>query len=212
MCTLVSMGKGIIYGFSTMASKSIVKIGRTEQTLHQRLRGYIGPSKPRTLIFRKEVDNSVEAENWVKILMSQCSSFRKRHDLGDEWYESSIGISDEVRNKHMLDISEVARLAVREIPSKSSPLLTQSPAIEAVALHSNIKTITSTTTTIPGMHRYFQSLDKFVDQETFDEISAEILTKKFESSIQCPVFSEYLPNTIEYRTAVVRNRYSHMFC
>lgn len=198
------MGKGIIYGFNTFASHTIIKIGRTEQTLKQRLKGYIGPSKPRTLIFHKEVDDSVAAENWVKILMSQCASVTQRYDLGDEWYESRPGISDEERNNNMLNISEVARLAVRYIhPPRACP-----PAVQSYELpcDSTLKIF------IPGMEKYFHSLDRFVDEEPMQMmLNAKRLTELFESSSKCPVFHEYLPNTFEYRTSVVANRYPHLF-
>ena len=205
------MGRGIIYGFNTLASNTIIKIGRTEQTLNQRLRGYIGPSKPRTLIFRKEVDDSIEAEKWVKKLMSQCSSFTQRYDLGDEWYETIPGVKDDVRNEHMLNISEVARLAVRDISQPDPP--THPPIAQALLPAQAIDTSISTqNTSIPGMEKYFSDMDKFVDEEPMEAMmSARGLTKTFESSDKCRFFCEYLPNSFEYRTSVVGNRYAHMF-
>ena len=205
------MGRGIIYGFNTLASNTIIKIGRTEQTLNQRLRGYIGPSKPRTLLFRKEVDDSVEAENWVKKLMSQCSSFTQRFDLGDEWYESIPGLKDEVRNEHMLNISEVARLAVRDVSQPDPP--THPSTAQAMLTAKIIDTKISTqNTSIPGMEGYFSDMDRFVDKEPKEAMmNAEGLTQAFESSAKCRFLCEYLPNSFEYRTSVVGNRYAHMF-
>ena len=197
------MGKGIIYGFTTLASNKIVKIGRTEKSLKQRLRGYIGPSKPRTVIFAKSVDDSVEAENWVKILMAQCCSFTQRCDLGDEWYESKDGASDEVRNMHMLQISQVAQLAARDLPaSPSNPKVEMSITPQSQSKYCSMS----------GMGMYFKIMDDFITRspQSLNGETAETITKKYEQSTMCPVLTEYLPNTFDQRVTIVSNRYAHI--
>ena len=63
---------GIIYCFNTVGDSKLYKAGHTTNKLEKRLAGYLGPSKPRSIIFSRTVKNSHMAEKLMLKLMRQC--------------------------------------------------------------------------------------------------------------------------------------------
>ena len=83
---------GLIYCFNTVGDNKIYKAGHTQNSLSTRLKGYLGPSKPRTIFFSRKVDDSIHAEKMMLTLLRQCTSLKERKDLGDEWFEKQLGL------------------------------------------------------------------------------------------------------------------------
>lgn len=112
---------GTIYCFNTIENPNIIKAGHTQQVVQKRLRGYMGPTKPRSIIFTVKVDDSVEAEKMMLHLMEQCVSLKKRYDLGNEWFETTGFFSFEQRAKHLQTIARIVQKASNIIIPPSVP-------------------------------------------------------------------------------------------
>lgn len=111
---------GYIYCFNTHENPNIIKAGHTQQQdVQKRLRGYLGPTKPRSIIFTLKVDDSVEAERMMLQLMQQCVSLNKRCDLGNEWFETTGNFNFEQRASHLQTIAKIVQKAssIPSIPS-----------------------------------------------------------------------------------------------
>ena len=115
---------GFIYCFNTHENPNIIKAGHTQQEVQKRLRGYMGPTKPRSIIFTLKVDDSVEAEKMMLQLMEQCVSLNKRYDLGNEWFETTGNFNFEQRAGHLQTIAKIVQKASSipsSIPSRIPP-------------------------------------------------------------------------------------------
>jgi hypothetical protein len=185
---------GHVYCFSTVADANVIKCGHTQQALDRRLRSYLGPSKPRMLIFGRTVEDSVFAEQIMLVLMRQCRSLKSRSDLGNEWFEI-VGDMPEAL-KHLAEIANVVRLV--HAPPGTAPvklsITTQGPAPQAQVLAS--------------LRKYLTCMDAYVRTVAAPAAfsSAETLMRSVDASPACPVFASYLPYG-EARLDVIRERY-----
>jgi hypothetical protein len=110
--------KGIIYCFNTLTASNIYKAGRTQTELKRRLRGYLGPSKPLQIVFSKEVDDDVRAEQMLLMLMRNYTGLRARTDYGNEWFEATVDRSMEERHEYLQSVAMIVQMAVRQ-PGRS---------------------------------------------------------------------------------------------
>lgn len=193
--------KGLIYCFNTLGDSKILKAGHTTTSLAKRFGGYLGLSKPRTIFFSRQVEDSAFAEELMLTLMRQCVSITPRDDLGDEWFETCGAYSWEDRQRHLEFIAKVAQMATRGRAYKPEPMVRKT------------KTIETGDTTLRGLEDYFCSFDAYVKVVSFERFdSAETLMSGFEQSEHSPYgkFAQYLPFNEETRLKVVRNRYSSL--
>ena len=188
---------GIVYCFNTVADSKVIKCGHTQQDLTKRLRGYLGPSKPRMLIFKRSVADSAASEQVMLLLMRQCRSLKCRLDLGNEWFE--IVEDMEVTLQHLVQIADVVRLT-SSTPEKNCVL----PVVRTAGL--------SREQVMASLRTYLKALDTYVRDVAppTDFVSAEELMKNFDASTSCPVFAEYLPVSDGLRLDVIRKRYAEV--
>ena len=111
------MTKGWIYCFNTIVDASFFKAGHTQQPLWRRLKNYTGPNKLRTLMFAREVDDSVSAEKMMLSLLRQSRCLIWRKDLGNEWFQADPQVSSSDREAQLLQIADVVELAARIFPA-----------------------------------------------------------------------------------------------
>lgn len=194
--------KGYIYCFNTSESPNIIKAGHTHQDVKKRLRGYLGPSRPRSIIFEVQVDDSIEAEKMMLLLMRQCVSLKQRHDLGNEWFETNGDFNFQERATHLQSIAKIVKKAssVQTNLSVSSKVSSKEPdeifpEMEEVAL------------SLRGLEEYFKKFDDYVAQYAPQCGDALSLLKRYESSPFCPYICEYLPFSETKRVQVTANRY-----
>lgn len=200
---------GYIYCFNTHETPNIIKAGHTQQEVQKRLRGYMGPTKPRSIIFTLKVDDSVEAEKMMLQLMEQCVSLNKRYDLGNEWFETTGNFNFEQRAGHLQTIAKIVQKASSIPPSvpdvrerilisetKSSKLDSEPPVQQATGLR--------------GLEDYFKKFDDFVAQEAKpNRVSPLALLRNYEASTFCPYgnLCQFLPFSEPERVEVVSKRY-----
>lgn len=216
---MLDIMSGFIYCFNTHENPNIIKAGHTQQDVQKRLRGYMGPTKPRSVIFTLKVDDSIEAEKMMLQLMQQCVCLTKRYDLGNEWFETTGCFSFEERAKHLQTIAKIVQKASRVPPSI--------PSIEDVeSFHEGLRhkrTINETNssesdpeppmqhaTELRGLGNYFKKCDDFVAQEAKpNNISPLALLKSYEASTFCPYgnLCQFLPFSESERVNVVARRY-----
>jgi hypothetical protein len=192
--------KGLIYCFNTVGDSNIFKAGHTTTTLQKRLGGYLGPSKPRTIVFCRNVANSAFAERLMLDLMRQCVSIAPRNDLGDEWFVASGNYTFEERQKHLEYIAKVAQMATRGRKFKPESLV-RPVSVEQGEL------------TLRGLELYFAKFDEFVKEAPFDAFdSVETLIASFEGSKLCPFgkLCAFMPYDEGRRRQVVKNRYKKL--
>lgn len=189
---------GTIYCFNTICDHRIYKAGHTQQDLKSRLRGYLGPSRPRVIVASRKVDDSVAAETMVLGLLRQCSSLVPRPDLGNEWFASKDGVDDDERHKAILFVFDVVSRAVRRT---CSPPKSPEPSRSHSSLH--------VSDSLPAMGAYFEAFDNFVHGAELVGTMDDIL-RSFEESDSCPLFTEYVMWPRATRLAVAQNRFPHM--
>ena len=195
---------GHIYCFNTHENPNIIKAGHTQQDVPKRLRGYLGPSKPRTVIFSLKVNDSVEAEKMMLQLMQQCVSLNKRHDLGNEWFETIGCFNFEQRATHLQAIARIVQKASNIIP------IVQTMPQKRTINHNDEPTVLQATNTLPGLEEYFKNFDDFVTQEAQQFLlvnSPQFLLRSYEASTFCIHICQFLPFTEEDRTRVTAERY-----
>lgn len=190
---------GLIYCFNTVGDGRVYKGGQTQNTMSMRLKGYMGLSRPRTVVFSRPVGDSVRAEEMMLTLFRQCVSLKSRDDLGKEWFED---VSDDtnVLLDHLKSVADIVQAANPPLSLKNrpDPACRPLPDVEAVPLR--------------GMERYFSGLDAFVNASTpLTADTADELVSAFEASDACPVFAEYLPSTRQQRISAVHQRHAHLF-
>lgn len=183
---------GTIYCFNTIGDARIFKAGHTQNELRARLRGYLGPSRPRTIFFCQCVDDSVLAETLMLTLLRQCVSFTQRKDLGNEWFEATVDDAPTLYD-HLKKIAYVCALASCARPSNARHAV----ATREFAAHVNA---------CAGLQYYFERFDAYVQTaKVFSTV--EELVHAFESSTACPVLADYVPYTMEQRVAAAARRY-----
>ena len=189
---------GIIYCFNTICNARIYKAGHTQQEdLASRLKGYLGPSKPRVIVAHRRADDSLDAEDTMLRLLRLCHFFRTRPDLGDEWFEATDGYDEDARHKAVCFILDVASKASRTIPRVD----------ESTHLHPAPQVPLENA----SMASYFLCLDRFVEQAPPDAFTdTDALMQAFEESDMCPVFAEYVLWPRPTRLSLVRTRYQHL--
>lgn len=189
------MHDGIIYCFNTISDPLVLKCGFTQQTLSARLKGYLGPSKPRTVIFQRRVQFASHAEQIMLMLMRQCRCLTSRTDLGHEWFSIEAGAAFD----ELINIANVTQLASRELPTSKTAWLVPEHAVRLEA-QGEMKL---------AFRTYFSKMDAFVrhDAPTQAFSSADVLMESFDTSVSCPVFSEYLPYGRDARLGLVASRY-----
>lgn len=190
---------GTIYCFNTIVDAKIYKAGHTQQDLAARLRGYLGPSKPRTIVAQRQVDDSVAAETMMLGLLRQCCALRTRPDLGPEWFGANESMDTDEIQRCILFVFDVVGKAVRcsRDPPHASTISSNPPSTEM--------------TTLPAMGAYFEGLDRFMQRAMPNYLQTlEHAIREFERSNDCPVFSEYVLWPRSTRVAVARNRYPQL--
>lgn len=197
---------GLIYCFNTVGDNKIYKAGHTQNSLSTRLKGYLGPSKPRTIFFSRKVDDSIHAEKMMLTLLRQCTSLKEREDLGDEWFEN-VSEDSNLLYKHLQNIADIVQLASRT-SSSEKPAPIQKVYEDKTPLE---ETNVSISTNLKGMEQYFQAFDTFVNDTSLNLSNSEDLVNDYEESNVCPVFADYVPYTKKQRVCAASHRYSHLF-
>ena len=199
---------GTIYCFSTLASGSVYKAGHTQTELATRLRGYLGPSKPRVMVFARAVSDSVRAEKLMLSLMRQCVSLRSRDDLGNERFEATGQTSVEERHAHLTTIADVVALALPQSPRTPAASPAGDSAGQAAGEAAGDSAGDSATA---GLGTYFKAFDRFVAEADLDGLTtATTLMRAYEESEWCPVISVFLPHSPKMRAIAVGHRYRHV--
>ena len=191
---------GTIYCFNCITDATIYKAGHTQQDLASRLRGYLGPSKPREIICTMAVDDSVRAEQLMLKLFRALHAFRERQDLGNEWFEAREEDREE-RHAAVQLVMQVVRDAVKKAPLKR-PLSARETGGGDDAIDGSM----------PGMELYNQKLDDYIGSASREclEKGVDALVDAFEDSDQCPVFVEYVRWSRDARIACARARHPHL--
>ena len=186
---------GVIYCFNTLADSNVIKCGHTQQSLSKRLGGYLGPSKPRMLIFHRAVNDSVHAEQVMLTLMRQCRSLQSRQDLGNEWFEVIADM--DLALGHLIEIANIVHM-VHADPTPAPPPFKNEPPKTTVP-HAQL---------LSSLRKYLTCMDSYVRNNAPPSAfsSAETLMRNFDASPECPVFSEYLPFG-EARLDIIEKRY-----
>lgn len=204
---------GHIYCFNTQENPNIIKAGHTQQNdVQKRLRGYMGPTKPRSIIFTLKVDNSVEAEKMMLELMTLCVSIKKRCDLGNEWFETTGNFSFEQRTVQLQTIARIVKkassLSVASVVPSVVPSVIASVIASVPSVDSDEPVQQVTTTTLRGLEEYFKNFDDFVAQEAApSHVSPLALSRTFEASTFCPYLCQFLPFSESERVNVTAQRY-----
>lgn len=217
---------GTIYCFNTLENPNIIKAGHTQQDVKKRLRGYMGPTKPRSIIFTLKVDDSVEAEKMMLRLIQQCVSLNKRYDLGNEWFETTGNFTFEQRAEHLQTIARIVqkassiipRSSVASIPPSISPSVPPSGE-EDIKRHKRTVSETNNSESDPeppvqqatglrGLEDYFKKFDDFVAQEAKpNHVSPLELLRSYQASTFCTHLCHFLPFSESERVNVVAYRY-----
>lgn len=205
--------KGFIYCFTTHENPNIIKAGHTHQEVSKRLRGYLGPTKPRSIIFTHAVDDSVEAEKMMLQLMCQTVSIKQRQDLGNEWFETVGKYTFHDRQVHLENIAQIVKKASKnqELTNKLAHKDTEeSKEKEFKRLKLNS---TDNATTLRGLEYYFETMDQFVKEEAPPFEKAVDLLRAYEASRFSPYgnFCQYFPFPEDIRVQVTANRYADFF-
>lgn len=199
---------GHIYCFNTHENPNIIKAGHTQQDVQKRLRGYLGPTKPRCVIFTLQVGDSVEAEKMMLNLMKQCVSLKQRHDLGNEWFEMTGNFKFEQRADHLQMIAKIVQKAssVPSVPARPHTRISKTNRSESEA-----EPPVQQATALRGLEDYFKRFDDFVAQETAaqNNVSPLALLRIYEASTFCPYgnLCEFLPFSENERVKVTARRY-----
>ena len=196
---------GYIYCFNTHENPHIIKAGHTQQKVQKRLRGYLGPTKPRSIIFTLKVDDSVEAEKMMLKLFEQCISLNKRCDLGNEWFETTGCFNFKERAEHLQTIAKIVQKA-SSIPPPSIPPPSIPPSKSSEYDSGPVQQATG----LRGLEDYFKKFDDFVAQEAKPDSSPLELLRSYEASTFCPygnMMRQFLPFPESERVKVVANRY-----
>ena len=196
---------GYIYCFNTHENPHIIKAGHTQQKVQKRLRGYLGPTKPRSIIFTLKVDDSVEAEKMMLKLFEQCISLNKRCDLGNEWFETTGCFNFKERAEHLQTIAKIVQKA-SSIPPPSIPPPSIPPSKSSEYDSGPVQQATG----LRGLEDYFKKFDDFVAQEAKPDSSPLELLRSYEASTFCPygnMMRQFLPFPESERVKVVAHRY-----
>ena len=195
---------GFIYFFNTISDPSIYKAGETQQdSVAARMRSYLGPSKPRTIVVSRAVKDAKEAERLLLALLKQCTHFRFRPDYGDEWFEAITADVDE-RHQAAILLVDVVQRACEAHPRKVHyHTRVESPSDEEQGGEENDGML-------PGYQTYFAVLDRYrsttASPESLNDERA--LVREFDASDHCPIYPEYGRFTFEARVALAQRRYS----
>lgn len=212
---------GIIYCFNVVADYKIYKAGHTRQeSLSCRLRSYLGPSKPRTIVASRAVADSVVAEKLMLALLRQSTALRARNDLGDEWFEvrSETENMEECHRAIRL-VLDVVAMAVSEHPmgraiqpSTVAPMPHEDTAWKQDERCCQVKPHDTAVvaSTLPSMGSYFAALDRYVSRNPVLANTVDDIVVTFEQSDDCPVFPEYVLFNRETRLSTARARYPHL--
>ena len=194
---------GYIYCFTTHENPNIIKCGRTDQKVEKRLGGYLGPTKPRHIIFIYKVDDSVEAEKMMLKLFYQNISVKQRKDLGQEWFQTTGEFTFQERERQLVDIAEIVKKASRTNPTPNQVEDTEHLAttIDKYKYETELR----------GMEFYFKNFDDFVREAAQPSTTPLDLLRAFEASNYSPYgnFCRFFPFPEDVRASVVKNRYRH---
>ena len=179
------MREGFLYCFNTLGDARVYKIGHTRQDeLAHRLKGYLGPSKPRVLVVQRRVVDSVEAERLCLALVRGTRVLLERRDMGDEWFEAPPGVDVDQLHCALALLAEVVGRAVETEVTRASAIASHETACEP-RTHDAYP---------PGMEQYVAALDRYVANAAPMSAlaSPDALVDAFEGDAACPVFVEYL--------------------
>ena len=174
---------GILYCFNTIESADIYKVGYTQQNLAVRMRGYLGPSKPRCMVLSRNVDNVVQAESIMLQLLRFSNILRARNDLGKEWFQA-CQCDVEARHKALVWLADIVQRAVQDHATVISRPKT------TVCLNKELPDTASEGQGLPGMETYFRAFDNYVSQCKIDT-NIEKTLQHFEQSDWCPIFADF---------------------
>lgn len=202
----VQRGKaGLLYAFNTMGDPSIYKVGLTTNTFSERCKGYIGPIKPRTVVFTKNVDDCVKAEKLMLMLMQNSRVVESRvHDLGPEWFSAAGDFEVDIRHKVILEYANIvtAAVATKEIRR----------VYERTDMGRDCYKETRGCHGVLGMETYFNVLQKYVNIASCEILeSPESLLDSFENSDICPVYAEYVLHSRESRLESIKLLYHNLW-
>lgn len=199
-------GSGHIYCFNTLTDYRIYKAGHTQQPLASRLRGYLGPSRPRTVVGSRCVIDSERAEVMFLRLLKQSNMVTVRSDLGNEWFEATPTVDTETRHANIIFLMDIVQRAVGCDTSRVE-------CSRDTSSHSEFLCTTSLgASTLPNMDLYFKALDEFVATACEDTLGRGVpaLVDRFEASDDCPIFADFVPWDRFTRVSVVQSRFPHL--
>lgn len=192
---------GFIYFFNTVSDGSIYKAGETQQdSVAARMRSYLGPSKPRTIVVSRAVNDAMEAERLLLTLLKQCTHFRFRPDYGDEWFEA-VTVDVDERHRAATFLVDVVQRACEARPRENPhPAHTVQPTEESSDEEDGM---------LPGYQTYFATLDRYRSVAASPESlnDARALVREFDASDHCPIYPEYGRFAFEARVAAAHRRY-----
>ena len=126
----VGVVEGVCYIFRMKMVPTIFKVGRTRKKLHDRMSGYTGLNRIERVVWAARVANSFAAEGDLKDLFRTSHFFRKRDDLGEEWFEAGdidAGVATARMYGHLVERANgciedtECSEAVHSIPESSRP-------------------------------------------------------------------------------------------
>lgn len=189
---------GFLYCFNTVGDSRIYKVGHTQQDkLSERLKGYLGPSKPRVMVASRRVDDSVRAEALMLTLVRHSRVLTSRPDLGKEWF-------------HAPDDDEAARHAALLFFSELVACAVATPLPEA-AKHQHVlqrgEREEEEEKDMGSMGTYFAAFDHYVAHAPLLGKSLAQLMDAFDASDACPVFVDYLRHGRDARLRALARRH-----
>lgn len=200
---------GFLYCFNTLGDPRIYKIGHTRQNdVAQRLKGYLGPSKPRVVVVQRRVDDSFEAEQLCLRLVRATGMMAPRDDLGDEWFEAHSDRDVGALHDALLLLTHVVARAVKHLrvePGGSGadarPQLWPQFSEEPLDARDDEYP--------PGHELYVAEFDRYVERSASAAALArpDLLVAAYEESDSCPVFADYLRIDRDRRIRCARARF-----
>ena len=197
---------GNVYCFNTIVDPTIYKVGHTQQeTVAARLRGYLGPAKPRVVIATRCVDDSERAEAILLHLLRHSTVLTQLTDLGNEWFRISVEPID--CHNYVCFAMDLVQDAVRKV----HPI--PRPVNRTIKKKINVLLAETKKNQLPNMTSYYKALDKYISvgaTASVLEKGLQFAVETFEKSDNCPVLADYLLAPQSLREAVARNRYPHL--
>lgn len=188
---------GTLYCFNTVENADIYKVGYTQQELCIRLRGYLGPSKPRVMVVSRKVDDAVQAEAIMLQLLRHSNILRPRDDLGNEWFHACLPDVD-ARHRTICWLAGVVQSAV-----EAKAGVQQSHTSRAIP---PVAPLVISGGDLPGMEAYFREFDRYVAAGTIGANMTETV-RGYEESEVCPIYPDFTRFSFEQRVQAASQRH-----